>query len=299
MTAGTARTRQLTAVRQGRGWGQGGEVALEGTDAPNTHTHSPTGSQHRGGDVSPATAPAPASQRLPVPPAEGKTCGPNSFSCPGTHVCVPERWLCDGDKDCADGADESVAAGCREWGGPEEWGGRRVATSPLCRRGDRGPGKEGVTQAAVAELCPRSGRPDAPSSALPALLPAPRGLGVTGRSGRAGAEGLRPPPSQCTTAPVMTASSCVRTASASPSTSCATTTGTAPTAPTSPPSVVSPGPRREGALLPAHGPPASPAPSDRRVPDLRPQRVPLRQRALPELPPVGVRRRKRLPRPER
>ncbi|TKC46861.1 hypothetical protein EI555_015271 [Monodon monoceros] len=43
---------------------------------------------------------------------EGKTCGPSSFSCPGTHVCVPERWLCDGDKDCADGADESVTAGC-------------------------------------------------------------------------------------------------------------------------------------------------------------------------------------------
>nr|2KNX_A Chain A, Prolow-density lipoprotein receptor-related protein 1 [Homo sapiens] len=44
--------------------------------------------------------------------SEGKTCGPSSFSCPGTHVCVPERWLCDGDKDCADGADESIAAGC-------------------------------------------------------------------------------------------------------------------------------------------------------------------------------------------
>ncbi|XP_039721688.1 prolow-density lipoprotein receptor-related protein 1 isoform X2 [Pteropus medius] len=43
---------------------------------------------------------------------EAKTCGPNSFSCPGTHVCVPESWLCDGDKDCADGADESVTAGC-------------------------------------------------------------------------------------------------------------------------------------------------------------------------------------------
>lgn len=43
---------------------------------------------------------------------EGKTCGPSSFSCPGTHVCVPERWLCDGDKDCTDGADESVTAGC-------------------------------------------------------------------------------------------------------------------------------------------------------------------------------------------
>lgn len=55
---------------------------------------------------------------LHVPRAEGKTCGPSSFSCPGTHVCVPERWLCDGDKDCADGADESVSAGCREWERP-------------------------------------------------------------------------------------------------------------------------------------------------------------------------------------
>lgn len=44
-----------------------------------------------------------------------------------------------------------------------------------------------------------------------------------------------------------------------------------------------------GAPPSMHRPPASPAPSHRRVPDLRPQRVPLRQRALPELPPVGVR----------
>uniref|UniRef100_A0A8D0FWQ4 Uncharacterized protein n=1 Tax=Strix occidentalis caurina TaxID=311401 RepID=A0A8D0FWQ4_STROC len=35
-----------------------------------------------------------------------------SFQCPGTYVCVPERWLCDGDKDCADGADETLALLC-------------------------------------------------------------------------------------------------------------------------------------------------------------------------------------------
>lgn len=63
----------------------------------------------------------------PAIPSPGlTTCSTGSFQCPGTYVCVPERWLCDGDKDCADGADETLAAGCCEshrgmrmgwWGG--------------------------------------------------------------------------------------------------------------------------------------------------------------------------------------
>lgn len=46
---------------------------------------------------------------------ETKTCSPEAFHCPGSHVCIPQRWKCDGDKDCPDGADESVKVGCGEW----------------------------------------------------------------------------------------------------------------------------------------------------------------------------------------
>lgn len=43
-----------------------------------------------------------------------KTCSPEAFHCPGSH-CVPQRWKCDGDKDCPDGADEGVQAGCSKY----------------------------------------------------------------------------------------------------------------------------------------------------------------------------------------
>lgn len=120
-TAGTARTRPRTVVRGGgAGWGAAGGGQLP------THASS-------GRPAARPALPAHVSQQLPVPSTEGKTCGPNSFSCPGTHVCVPERWLCDGDKDCADGADESVAAGCCEWGVLRS--GRAASSHSHCARG--------------------------------------------------------------------------------------------------------------------------------------------------------------------
>lgn len=47
--------------------------------------------------------------------SENKTCSADAFQCPDSHKCVPQRWVCDGDRDCPDGADESVKAGCGEW----------------------------------------------------------------------------------------------------------------------------------------------------------------------------------------
>lgn len=158
-TAGTAPTRRLTVVRAAGAMG-----------AHPTHPHAPCSA-------------CSWSQRLPVPSTEGKTCGPSSFSCPGTHVCVPERWLCDGDKDCADGADESVAAGCREWRGGEEWGGQQVATGETevqkrrcCSRGHSGVSGRALSPARA---------PGPLSSALPVLPGRP---GVTVGMG-SGAEG--------------------------------------------------------------------------------------------------------------
>src|SRR4029434_10202650 len=45
---------------------------------------------------------------------ENTTCSPESFKCPGSNKCISRRWLCDGDRDCPDGGDESVLAGCGE-----------------------------------------------------------------------------------------------------------------------------------------------------------------------------------------
>uniref|UniRef100_A0A672KNX0 LDL receptor related protein 1 n=1 Tax=Sinocyclocheilus grahami TaxID=75366 RepID=A0A672KNX0_SINGR len=44
--------------------------------------------------------------------SETKTCSPEAFQCPGSHMCISQRWKCDGDKDCPDGADEGIKAGC-------------------------------------------------------------------------------------------------------------------------------------------------------------------------------------------
>lgn len=54
------------------------------------------------------------SNQSPLSITETKTCSPEMFQCPESHRCIPKRWMCDGDKDCPDGADESMKAGCCE-----------------------------------------------------------------------------------------------------------------------------------------------------------------------------------------
>uniref|UniRef100_A0A3P9M179 Low density lipoprotein receptor-related protein 1Bb n=1 Tax=Oryzias latipes TaxID=8090 RepID=A0A3P9M179_ORYLA len=49
---------------------------------------------------------------FPFSQGQKLTCAPGLFSCPGSYACVPERWLCDGERDCPDGSDELAAAGC-------------------------------------------------------------------------------------------------------------------------------------------------------------------------------------------
>lgn len=41
----------------------------------------------------------------------GSTCHPGQFQCPD-HRCIDPNYVCDGDRDCVDGADEQ---GCSEY----------------------------------------------------------------------------------------------------------------------------------------------------------------------------------------
>ncbi|XP_016109861.1 low-density lipoprotein receptor-related protein 1-like [Sinocyclocheilus grahami] len=54
----------------------------------------------------------PEKRKYNCPLFKTKTCSPEAFQCPGSHMCISQRWKCDGDKDCPDGADEGIKAGC-------------------------------------------------------------------------------------------------------------------------------------------------------------------------------------------
>ena len=48
-----------------------------------------------------------------VSPAEesSEDCHGDEFHCREDGTCLPDRWLCDGDKDCEDGSDETNCEG--------------------------------------------------------------------------------------------------------------------------------------------------------------------------------------------
>ncbi|XP_071118117.1 very low-density lipoprotein receptor-like isoform X4 [Haliotis cracherodii] len=45
---------------------------------------------------------------LQVVTSQGRTCGSNEAMCADSKQCIPNMWLCDKDRDCADGSDETA-----------------------------------------------------------------------------------------------------------------------------------------------------------------------------------------------
>ncbi|XP_046395098.1 low-density lipoprotein receptor-related protein 4-like [Ischnura elegans] len=91
---------------------------------------------------------AASAKTTPPPTDEHITCPPRELRCPGASgSCVPERWVCDGEKDCAGGEDESVQE-CGTPGEGEEGGESKQRTRPppracgpheyMCTTGGRG-----------------------------------------------------------------------------------------------------------------------------------------------------------------
>lgn len=176
-------------------------------------------------------------------------------------------------------------------GGPEEWGARCMAWAHFAEGETEVTERKGSLGQQWQSSILKSRCPDALSSALPHLLLTPQACrGVTLSSKWAGAEGPCLPlstvyNSTCDDREFMCQNrQCIpKHFMCDHDRDCADGSDESP-------ECGEPGAAVAGALLSVHRPPASPAPSNRRVPNLRPQRVPLRQRALPELPPVGVRR---------
>ena len=56
----------------------------------------------------------------PARSVDNRQCSKDEFACTenkkwGRALCIPRRWVCDGDPDCVDGADEDrVHANCTE-----------------------------------------------------------------------------------------------------------------------------------------------------------------------------------------
>lgn len=233
MTAETAQTRQLTAVRGPQH--QVGEMAPGGTVPPQPRDSTAVGTSPSGQALHLSVAPCcPLQKARPVAPTPSPARAPTCVSLSAGSVTVTRTVLTVQMR-----ASQPAAVSIRD---PEERGGQHLVTVSRCRRGNQGQGEEvcpwGPLWWSVADPYLQLRAPEI----CQFHHSDPRKVGDNSQQPVGGAEGRVRLCPQCTTTPVMTASSCVRTASASPSISCVTTTVTAPTVLTSPPSVVSPGP---------------------------------------------------------